>query len=204
MKSFFRKILKRLMYYFFGCFLGLFAGVIIALCGFEKAGAVFVIFVSIVSMTFLFKDVPERPSKKQKKFLPQNKDSKTEDILSLPKEKKAFLCLDGQWCDITHLVKIDDLIHRLHNTELVSINGKEKKITITYKDSKNNISERAIVVHTVECETKGEKFIPVKLQTFCLLSKSHRTFLVNRIQSAFNTETGEVISDIGRYLLADV
>jgi hypothetical protein len=67
-------------------------------------------------------------------------------------------------------------------------------LQFTYKKSKGKTTNRAVSVTGYD----GSAY----LKGFCKLRNSNRTFRIDRILNAVNTETGEIIENIPDYLLA--
>ncbi|OUI77813.1 hypothetical protein HK18_01390 [Commensalibacter intestini] len=75
------------------------------------------------------------------------------------------------------------------------------EILLEYKSSKGEVSSRRVRVKSMEYKTKNKSVIATKLHCYCLEKKMARDFNVSRIINAYDAETGEIISDIPKYLM---
>lgn len=75
-----------------------------------------------------------------------------------------------------------------------------KEIVIEYSSSKGDITTRKILVHELEYVTKKNKMIPRSLSAYCFVRKAPRNFIIDRILSAYDANTGEIIDDLPNYL----
>lgn len=66
---------------------------------------------------------------------------------------------------------------------------------LSYVDGNGLATER-----TVETRRCGQYFDDIMIGGHCRLRNSYRSFLVSRIKSCFDEDTGEVVSDVARYL----
>lgn len=76
-----------------------------------------------------------------------------------------------------------------------------KEIVIEYSDSEGEITSRKIRVKEIKYDKQKRKMVPYSLYAYCFLKKAPRTFVLNRIISAYDAETGEIINDIPSYLM---
>lgn len=120
------------------------------------------------------------------------------------KDTKVFLYQEGEWKDVSRLIDIDKLLERVFRSELVKISVPDKRIFVVYENSKKEVSKRELTVKAIEVQKEDGKMIPIYLSAFCHLRARIRTFSVDHIHSASDADTGEVITDIGNYLLTDV
>lgn len=76
-----------------------------------------------------------------------------------------------------------------------------KEIVIEYSDSTGDITTRRIRVKEIKCDKYKRKMVPYSLYSYCFVKKAPRTFVIHNIISAYDAETGEIISDIPKYLM---
>lgn len=76
-----------------------------------------------------------------------------------------------------------------------------KEIVIEYSDSTGDITTRRIRVKEIKYDKYKRKMVPYSLYSYCFVKKAPRTFVIHNIISAYDAETGEIISDIPKYLM---
>lgn len=75
-----------------------------------------------------------------------------------------------------------------------------KEIVIEYSSSKGSVTTRKILVHELKYVKKSKNLIPYAISAYCFVKKAPRTFIIDRILSAYDANTGEVIDDVPSYL----
>ncbi|MGE4522346.1 MAG: WYL domain-containing protein [Acetobacter sp.] len=72
------------------------------------------------------------------------------------------------------------------------------RVIIRYKDGGDDETERTIRPSLLEYETDAQGTIQIKyIHAYCELRKGPRAFRYDRLQSAYDPDTGEVVSNIG-------
>lgn len=78
-------------------------------------------------------------------------------------------------------------------------------VLLKYRDADRSISERVVLVDTFD--VREENGVPVALthlRGVCTLRHARRTFRVDRIVSAADPETGEIIADLPKWFAAQL
>lgn len=76
------------------------------------------------------------------------------------------------------------------------------RVLLRYQNGEGESTERVVSVARVRGRYSADGYIPEIFAGFCELRAADRFFMFGRVQAAFDSETGEEIQDLERYLVS--
>lgn len=77
----------------------------------------------------------------------------------------------------------------------------DTRVILRYRDGHEDETERTVNVLRVRGEYSRTGYVPMLMFGFCELRQADRSFMFERVETAFDAGTGEEISDLERYLV---